>query len=372
MANWTRVDEDAVGFHDGNAGHVYTLPAGAPQVGDWDVIFLNSNTVLIGTPSGWTKSLDLIANFGAGNQGAYALTRKAVGGESGSVTIQTNGNFNAILSWSRWRGGDALDVATAAVIDASAGSVTPSVSTGTLDDPDELVLACAALQGAFPTQDPVWSAGYTPLTGVQYNGGPLDEVSSYVAYRTDGGTAAETPQADWTSTPAAPVADRYVMVLTFTPAAGQAVDVGQATETDTGLPAGRTKRRTLGQATETATAPAATRTKTRVLGIAVDTHTALPAARTKARALTQATTTDIGLPATTARSRTIGPAVDTSTALTATGAKRRTLGQASTTDIALPRASAAPLPGVLTISATGSTLTATAAAASTLTITRSP
>jgi hypothetical protein len=212
---WTLIDEDAVGFHDAGAGHPYTFPAGAPSVGELDVVFVNSNTVLDVVPSGWTRSLNPVVN-----QGAYALWRIAVGGESDNVVIDMGGNFNTCLSWSRWSGADALDVAVEAHADGSPASTTPPVSTGTLADADELVVAAALLQGSFPTITPAWSSGYTPLTGVQYNAGTIDEVSAYTAYRVDGGTTAETPQADWTTTPSAPISDRYILVLTFTPLGG--------------------------------------------------------------------------------------------------------------------------------------------------------
>lgn len=211
---WTLIDSDTAGFQaDAGGGHVYTFPrVGAPTPGDLDVVFVNSNTVMDTTPSGWTLALNPVIN-----QGTYALWRIAVGGESDNVVIDMGGNFNTIVSWSRWSGAQGLDVAVEAHADGSPASVTPSVSTGTLAGPGELVIAAALLQGSFPTVTPSWSSGYTPLTGTQYNGGPADEVSAYTAYRTDGGTAAETPQADWTSTPTAPISDRYIHVLVFTP-----------------------------------------------------------------------------------------------------------------------------------------------------------
>lgn len=205
----TLIDSDSVGFADGNAGHLYAFPAGAPAVGDLDVIGINSDTT-VSTPSGFT----LPANGSrVNNQGHYVFYRFAVGGESANVTITTNGNFNTALRWSRFSGVAAFEIAAVDGVDSSAGTTTPVISTGVLSTSTMLVVADAGLHGnsAGTPQDPVWSSGYTAMESItQGLGGAA--ANGFSAYKTPAGTAAETPNVTWTN----PQSDRYIIAVAFT------------------------------------------------------------------------------------------------------------------------------------------------------------
>lgn len=212
---WTLVDFGTVPFADGDAsgpdgGHKYTFTAGAPAVGDIDILFANSDT-LVATPTDFTCPPGASV---VNNQGAYGFYRQALGGESGHVVITTSGNFNAVLGWQRWRGGDAFDVAVGAQINSSVGGTTPAIDTGTLAGTDELVVVAALLHRLAtpgPTT-PVWSSGYTGLTEVTQSSGSSG-CTQFTAYRTDAGPTAETPSATWTDG----AFDRYAIALVFTP-----------------------------------------------------------------------------------------------------------------------------------------------------------
>ncbi|MCW2920012.1 MAG: hypothetical protein JWN52_8080 [Actinomycetia bacterium] len=305
------VASNAVGFADGNAGHVYTLPSGAPTVGDLDIIAANSNTV-INSVSGFTK---ITAASALNNQDAQTWYRLAVGGEGATATITTAGDHDAALHWSRWRGVAALDVATKATVDASAGSTTPTVSTGTLAATGELVLAVGAVHGAVTTA-PNWTAwsGATPLTAVTQGSGASTS-TSYVAYKLGAGTAAEASSVSWTT----PAPDRYILVTTWTASAGQSVTLGQAVETDTAQAISRAKRRTLGQASEADTSAAISRAKARTMGQTAETDSALQIGRLKSRALGQPSETDTARAITRTKARTLGRATETDTAMPLVG-----------------------------------------------------
>jgi hypothetical protein len=207
----TPVSSDSAGFADGNGGHLYTYPGGAPTVGQWDVLAVNSDTVISSVTSGSGAAWNLQTNF-LNNQDSQLYTRQASGGEPATVTITTAGNFNASLTMSRWDGVNTVDVAVNAHADATLGSTTPAVSTGTLAETGEAVIAVGALHGfgVTPTS-PVWSSGFTALQAVtQGSGAP--GCASYMAYKLGAGTAAETPSVSWTND----VLDRYILVVTFT------------------------------------------------------------------------------------------------------------------------------------------------------------
>ncbi|GGK61468.1 hypothetical protein Sme01_03160 [Sphaerisporangium melleum] len=205
---WSLVASDTAAFADGNAGHIFDLGS-APTVGDIDVLFVNSDTV-VSTPAGWTlpSGGSLVTN-----QGAYVFYRIAVGGESSTVTITTSGDFNAAAGWSRWRGGKAFDVAGGAQVNSAVGGATPSLTLGPLAEANELVVVAALLHRlASPTPStPVWSSGYTSLTSVtQGTGNP--GCTQFVAYKTGAGTASETPSCTWTDG----AFDRYILAVAFT------------------------------------------------------------------------------------------------------------------------------------------------------------
>ncbi|TDD97616.1 hypothetical protein [Actinomadura rubrisoli] len=328
------LDSDTFPFADGNAGHLCDLGA-APAVGDLDVLCVNSDTVVT-MPSGFSAATSRVAN-----QGSYLWYRKAVGGEAATVTITTSGNFNCQVSWSRWRGVDAFDKSAVAGADASAGSATPTATTAGLAATNELSIGFGAIHGAV-TSSPVWSSGYTPLSAVTQGTG-VGASTGYVAYRTDAGTAAEAPSVSWTT----PAPDRYMLVATFTTVAATTVNAGQATETDTALPASPRKARTAGQAVEADSALAVQAiTKLAVAGMATETDTALPAALRKTLTAGQATETDSAFPATARKVVYASIAVDTETALPATRTKRLAAGQAVEAD-------SAPAPAVTKTIATG-------------------
>jgi hypothetical protein len=195
------------GFADGNAGHACTYSVGAPAVGDWDILCVNSDTV-VSTPSGFTATLAEV-----GGQGAYVYTRKAVGGESASVTVTTTGNFDTSVDWVRLSGANAIDVTGKAAVNGSSGSSTPAFTSSALATATEYALAFAALHGGGVTpSNPIWGAGYTALAGNTQ--GTLG-LAGYVGYKTPAGTAAESPTVSWTGTET----DRYMLFVTFTTAA---------------------------------------------------------------------------------------------------------------------------------------------------------
>lgn len=213
------VEHSSAGFSNGNAGHVIAY-SGGPTAGQLDVITANSNTV-ISTPSGFT-----LARSRVNSQGSYIWYRLATGGESANITITTNGDHSTAVTWSRWDNGVALDVAADNGVDSSSGLATPAVSTAALAEADELVVVLAALHnlstGVVPSS-PVWSSGYTALesaSDVTGPGGDGAHVAALVGYRTDAGTAAESPSVTWTS----PAGDRYALVATFTTSPLEPVD----------------------------------------------------------------------------------------------------------------------------------------------------
>jgi hypothetical protein len=199
--------QNTFAFADGNAGHVCNLGS-APAVGDLDILCVNSNTT-VSTPAGF-----LAGTTSVGGQGAYIFYRFAVGGEAATVTITTSGNHNTCVEWTRWDDCIAVDASAATQVNGVGGLSTPAHSTGVLAETGELVIAFGALHAIADANQntPVWSAGYTALTStVQGTGGT--GVRDFVGYRTDAGTAAESPQVSWSGTN---VDDRYMLTLTFT------------------------------------------------------------------------------------------------------------------------------------------------------------
>lgn len=206
------VDSGTFVFADGNAGHSCSLGS-SPSAGQWDVICANSDTV-ISTPSGFT-----LAESAVNNQGSYVFVREAAGGEGSTVTITTSGNFNTSVHWSRWPSElTALDASVNAQASGTPNTTTPAVSTGALAESGELSIAFAALHstGTANQSSPVWSAGYTALTGPAAQSSGASGANGFVAYNGNAGTAAETPNVSWSGDGCA---DRYILVITFTVAA---------------------------------------------------------------------------------------------------------------------------------------------------------
>lgn len=215
----TLIDSDVVGFADGNAGHVYNFPAGAPSVGDTDVLLINSNTV-VATPSGFTLRVNA-----TNSQGAYIFERKAVGGEGSSVTITTTGNENTTLTWSRWDGVDVYSAGNFIRADNSNNVVLPATTTGALAETDMLLIAFGALHnfdGALATS-PIWINSFTPLeAGSQGAPATSSACVALSAYKTNAGTASETiDSVSWTNN----ARNRYALWIAFTSDGGSLQDI---------------------------------------------------------------------------------------------------------------------------------------------------
>jgi hypothetical protein len=191
-------------FNDGNAGHVINLGS-APSVGQWDILCVNSDTT-VSTPSGFTSSTPEV-----GGQGAYMFRRLAVGGEASTVTVTTAGNFDTEVGWTRWDNVNAADQANS-VQASSSNTTSPSVTTGTMAETNELVIAFSANHNfpGSPPASPNWTtgaAGYTNALTMS-----IGAVGGFVGYSTTAGTAAEIPVVTWTNA----AVDRYMLLLTFT------------------------------------------------------------------------------------------------------------------------------------------------------------
>jgi len=204
--SWTLLSHTGVAFADGNAGHAFTRPGGAPSSGDLEVLCVNSDTT-VSTPTGFSVATSAVAN-----QGSYLFYRICNGSEGTTITVTTSGNFNTTLSYSQWTGASAFDTATNATASGS-GESTPAVSSGTLAASSSLLIAFAALHNysATPTS-PVWSSGYTALDAAN-TGSSNSGTAQFTAYRTNAGTTAESPSVAWTQ----PANDRYILMAAFTP-----------------------------------------------------------------------------------------------------------------------------------------------------------
>lgn len=202
-------DSDALAFGITSAGVVYNFPLGAPGANDWDFICINSDATLNTPAGGWTLLRSEI-----NNQGAYIFARKGGAGSSVTLTsIQSPGPFNATLNWSRWTGGNAIDVTTGTQA-IGAGNTTPAVSTGTLAQTGEMVLAFGALHsiGTGNQSTPVWSTGFTGMEFV-IRGTLGAGCIATTGYKLNAGVAAETPTVSWSGDGAA---HRYTLIATLT------------------------------------------------------------------------------------------------------------------------------------------------------------
>ena len=206
----TLLDSEAVGFADGSGGHVYTYPLGAPNVGEVDVLCINSNTV-VSTPSGFTLHVNA-----TNDQGAYIFSRKAVGGEAATTTVTTTGDHNTELTWSRWAGVNAFSAGNFQRVDGVNGTSLPATTTGVLAATNMLLIAFGALHnfGALVPTLPMWINSFIPLEeGSQ--GGPVSatSVAAFTAYKTNAGTASETiDSVTWSNNSS----DRYALWVSFT------------------------------------------------------------------------------------------------------------------------------------------------------------
>ena len=225
---WTLVNSATLTFADGaSPGHTYTLPSGAPSTGELDIVCVNSDTTITSVSSSGGASWTEGANH-LGNEAAQLWYRFATGGEPTTVVIITGSNDNTSLSWSRWDGGKSADVNAVSHQDGTYAVTTPAVNTGALAVTGELVVAFAAMSffNATTMSTPVWSTGYTNMTGPSQTGTGGSDVGQWVGYNTNAGTAAETPNVSWTND----AQTQYMLVQTFEPNLG--------TQADAGTPAG--------------------------------------------------------------------------------------------------------------------------------------
>lgn len=212
MVSWTLLDSGTAGFSDGNGGHTYTFPAGAVDPGDLLTISTSSDTV-VATPSGWTQ-----ANQDVGNIGAYQWYKEAAGGET-TVVVTTSGDHPTEIGYLRYLGATAtpLDV-TAKARHTSADNTTPAVTTPSLAQTGELVIAAACLGGlGNATQTgPSWSTGYTNRLDGQTVETDATGQHLFVADNRNAGTAAESPNVTWTNG----TTNQTILVMAFLPSAG--------------------------------------------------------------------------------------------------------------------------------------------------------
>lgn len=229
-------------FADGNSpGHACALGS-APNVGEYDFLCVNSDTV-VSTPTGF-----LVSTFNVNAIGSYLFYRKAVGGESSSVTVVTSGNFNTQVSHSRWSGLDVVDTQAVTSHVGGASNTSEAITSPTLGATGEFVLAFAGC-GSIGTANqsaPVWSSGYTAVTGPNPQSSGASGMTGFVGYKTGAGTAAESPSVTW-SGDAAFNRDTHLIALTVSAGGANGVLAGTlpaitsaltGTETDRGTLAG--------------------------------------------------------------------------------------------------------------------------------------
>lgn len=208
------VASHAIGFGVSTTPFVYNFNgAPAPTVGDWDVLFVNSDATIV-TPSGFTLAQSKITF-----QGAYAYVRQAVGGEGTTVSITTGiggGPFNAALGWARVRGADGWDVAVVAGAGGGAGTTSPPISSGKVAATNEIAIAYLALHNlnVVPT-NPVWGDGFTGLASANQGSG-ASGCGAMIGQRNGVGTTPFTASVSWTGA----VVDRdfFIVTLTASPA----------------------------------------------------------------------------------------------------------------------------------------------------------
>lgn len=288
-------------FNDGTAGHTCTFSAGAPAVGDTDVLNINSDTVIDVPPSGFTLSTTFV-----NSQGSYQYYRIASGGETADVSINTNGNFDTQLTWLRFSGLTGLDIAKNSHVDGVPGNSTPPIDTDPLAGTNETVVAFAALHGsgAGTAVTPVWSTGYTEADGTS-----IGQVQSFVGYRTDS-TNDETPSVSWTNN----VADRYILVSVFLAQEATDVTLNQAAEVDSARALTISETVTLGQASEADTARGMTLAEALSLARASETDTARALSVSEGVSIGQAGEVDTARGVVTMETLTLGVALELDTA----------------------------------------------------------
>jgi hypothetical protein len=198
------------GFNDGDAGKLLTYPYGAPEIGDRDLVMINSDTIMDSVSN--NVGAYTLLETRVGNQGAYFYEYVAVGGETDQFTIDTAGNHPCGVIVARFRNLTAQDV-DVSVIGVGAGEASPALSTGVLPTAQQLCVAFCPLHsvGGTPANTPVWDNGYTALATSGFGTGATGVVG-FAAYKTGVGTPAESPTVTWTSA----AQDRYMFLCTWT------------------------------------------------------------------------------------------------------------------------------------------------------------
>lgn len=217
----------AYAFSDAGSGKDLVFPGGAPAVDQWDVLLCNSDG-LINVPAAAGASFTTAVSQ-VSSQAAYIFVRQATGGETDTVTVTTpQGNVPAELVWCRVVNADAVNIGDGVRQDSSPGTSTPALLT--VPAVGELGLALAGLHnqidGAAPTGI-TWTTGWTEVTNASQGSGGT-AVFGTVAVNDP--TDDPQPQASvtWTNR----MNDRYLLLVSFTPAAITVVDG----DLDAGLP----------------------------------------------------------------------------------------------------------------------------------------
>lgn len=201
------VDSDVFTFADGDTGHVCDLGS-SPNIGEWDILYVSSDTT-VDTPATWTASETAVSQMGA-----YIFTRKSTtGSEPSTVSVNTTGNLNTVVSWHRWSGLNAIDTTTNSQANASSGSSSPVHTTGTLATNTNVIMAMNAVSDWSAGQPSAisWTGSYTQVTAGHISTTSV-EVSNWTAYKLNVGTTAEAPSSSWTGA----CLNRYMLAITFT------------------------------------------------------------------------------------------------------------------------------------------------------------
>lgn len=196
-----------------------------PSAGDIDVLFVNSDTT-VSTPSGFS-----IPSGGSdvNNQGVYVFARTAAGGEASSVTITTSGNASTAVDWARVVGSSGIDVVAKATA-YTAGTASPSVTSGTLAESGETALVFAALYG-FSTlpATPIWNNSFTNQQTNNASWTGSTRPFSFIGIKDNVGTASESASVSWTNS----ASDRVAFMVTFKAATtGQTVTLSSVSSAE--------------------------------------------------------------------------------------------------------------------------------------------
>jgi hypothetical protein len=215
----TLVDHNAFPFADGDLGHTVNLGS-APQAGDIDVIMVVSVTV-IESVSGFGTAVDNHLD----QDHVQTYQRDCTGSEGSTFVVNTNGNFNTVVFWQRWRGLDALDKHALNVGSTLSNSVS-SGSSGTLAAAGEVAVVFAGCTATFgANQAGSWGSSYTELDETHQGSSTLG-VYGASGYKVGVGTAAESSTYTWTGD--AP-SNNTGAILTFTVSSAETVAVGGTT-----------------------------------------------------------------------------------------------------------------------------------------------